>query len=522
MKKVEFNLEKYFKKYSYDTNKVVGIDPSDFDNNYILENGILSKIPKKEIKKEHLLATYIPNNIVITYEFKIQKNLLEKIDLDDFIETKCYEDVGLDKVETYIFKYKLIYGLEEDKELSVEVVIIPEKALKEHVEPITSKYGYLDYITYSGYVFNALYQEEILEPQNDLYIYFSKTEIFITLYSEGKFLQTSIIPEGLESIYETLKETINIKDFNFDLFIKLLITKGLDAGNYNEKEHTFFNELSELFSNKFLIISNQIHLIVRKFSLTTVDRIFMSTNKGSIPGISEFANMYLGVESNDLKFDSHYNPNNIEIDQILFLAMLSAKSDYKKESLEDNINLFKRPPTFFYRKSGQLITITVTSIILSLLYPTYQMISTYFINSQNEVLQAKLDKLTTTNHKYSKLNKKLKNTLKQKKDQKTAILNYIKDIETIIDTIYKEKKGYVPKSLIISLLSKYLNSNNVFLNKLSYEDKFLILDVYASKDKDITKFIDDIIKKEHMIVSTDGYKKVNNFYQAKISIKVDK
>jgi len=536
-------FEKYFKKYSYNINKIVGVNPFDFNELYSLEDRRLSKIRKKNVKQEHLISTYIPNKNVITYEFKIQKNLLDKIELYDYIETKSYEEVGLDEAEEYIFKYKLIESEADTKNVLIEVVIVSKKELEEFFSPIKEEYGYLDYLTYPGFVFNVLYQEKILEPQNDLYIYFTKDDIFITLYSEGKFLQTFIIPEGLENIYDELMESIKIKNFNFELFMQLLIQKGLDLNNYNEKEQKLFNTVSELFSNKFLIISNQLHTIIRKFSLTTIDRIFMGTPKGVIPGISEFANMYLGVEANDLKFDIDYNPENIEIDQILFLSMLYASSAYKNDNQQDNFTIYYRPPTFFYRPSGQFISISIASLLLSLVYPTYQIIDTYLVNIENQELETKLNNLKHINKKLKNNNKHLTKQLKLKKEEKNNLLKYIKDREVIIDDVYKEKKGYVPKAKLISLISKYLYDNKVYLSNLSYghisfflqpqknkkinknlEDKSskVILDVYAKDSKNITNFINDIIESEHLIVNTPGYIKTNNFYKAKIMIKVER
>jgi len=398
LKKKEFKLENYFKKYSYDVNRVVGLDPFDFNDVFILENGVLGKIDFKDIKKEHLLATYIPTRNVITHEIRVAKNLLQKIDLDTYVETKAFEEVGLDDVEEYIFRYKSV-DVGEEKEVIIEIVIMERGAIEEYFAPIIEKFDYLDFVSYSGYLFNVLYKEGILEPQKDLYIYFSKDEVFITLYEDGRFLQTSVIPEGLETIYETLNESLKMRNFSFEKFMSLVVEKGLDINNYDEDGHIFFNSLSELFSNKFLIISNQIHLMLRKFELLTIDRVFMGTMKGTVPGIREFANMYLGFEANDLRFDKNYNPNNIHIDQLLFLSMLYAKISYKEDFQEDNILIFKRSPTFFYRTSGQLISVSVASLILSLLYPTYQFVAAYGLENLNQEKQEILNKLNSTKAK---------------------------------------------------------------------------------------------------------------------------
>ena len=563
MKKNKF--EKYFKKYSYNINKIVGINPFNFDELYSLENRKLSKITKKDVKQEHLISTYIPNKEVITYEVKIQKNLLEKVELYDYIETKCYEEVGLDEAEEYIFKYKVRDLVTDEKSVLVEVVIVPKKQLEKYYSPVIENYGYLDYLTYPGFAFSVLYQEKIIEPQNDLYIYFTKDDIFITLYSESKFLQTLIIPEGLDNIYEELIESVKIKEFNFELFMQLLTKKGLDLNNYAEKEHVLFNELSELFSNKFLIISNQLHTIIRKFGLTTIDRIFMGTPKGVIPGISEFANMYLGVEANDLKFDLDYNPDNVEIDQILFLSMLYATSAYRHDNQEDNFTIYYRPPTFFYRKSGQLISISIATIIIALMYPTYQVIESYLLEAKKQELQQTFNTLKKQNRKLRNENKKITKTLETAKEKKEKIIKYIDNLKLVIKRNYIEKRKYIPKAEFLAMLVNYLHDNEVYVSEIDFSDvkkvvancnvnynslkkcwveikkpiekkedkkhqkkkksKDLIenaisLKVYSKSSQNITNFINDIIKNQHLVVYTPGYKIDNKNYEAQIIIKV--
>jgi len=540
------NFEKYFKKYSYDINKIVGINPFNFDEIYLLEDRKISKITSKDIKDEYLISSYIPNKNVITYEFKIQKNLLDKIELYDYVETKCYEEVGLDEAEEYIFKYKIRESATDTKNVLIEVLIVSKKQLEEYYSPIKEKYGYLDYLTYPGFAFSVLYQEKVLEPLNDLFIYFTKDDIFITLYSEGKFLQTLMIPEGLENIYDELRESIKIKDFSFELFMQLLIKKGLDLNNYSEKEHILFNELSELFSNKFLIISNQLHTIIRKFALTTIDRIFMGTPKGVIPGISEFANMYLGVEANDLKFDLDYNPDNIEIDQVLFLSMFYASSAYKNNIQEDNFTIYYRPPTFFYRKSGQFISISIASLILSFSFPLYQMVNSYFIEKKNEELNQKLIRLKKETKNLNSTKSQIEKQFKSKKNQKLILQNYINHKVNLIYNVYKEKTKSIPISILLTQIAKYAYENNVYLignieygnldMKLEEEkciylnngeincdfknnraSKGILLNVVAISDKNITNFVSDLVNKLHKAVFTPGYSKTSfeNYYKLK-------
>jgi hypothetical protein len=133
-----------------------------------------------------------------------------------------------------------------------------------------------------------------------------------------------------------------------------------------------------------------------------------------------------------------------------------------------------------------------------------------------------LNNLTSINRSLKKENNSLKHTLLDKKKQKEALLKFIKDRENIINTIYIEKKSYIPKSLLIASLSDYLYSNKVYLNKINFseDNTSLVLSVYAKDDKYITNFIDNVIRDEHLVVNTPGYKKTENFYIADIKIKV--
>ena len=448
-------FSKYFKKYSYDVDKVVGIDPLDFSNNFLIEDGVIKKISPKNIKEEYLISTHIPIKNVIIYELQIPKNIEEKVFLDDYIETKCYEELGLDEAEEYIFKYKIVDNITDEKNLLAEVIVVPKKdSLEEYFSPLIKRVDHIDYINYFGWVFGVLYKTKLLEPQKDMYIYFDKDEVSVSLYNEGKFLHTFVVPGGLESLYFSLEENLKIKQFNYDKFMNVLLKRGLEIDNYPHKEQVLFHDLSELFSNKFLIISNQLNSVIRKFSLGTIDRVFITTSKGLIPGVNEFANMYLGVEANDLKFDTNYNPNNIAIDQILFLNMLYASHAYKRDDQEDNFTIFERYPTFFYRKSGQFISVAVASLIVSLIYPSIQVAQTYFTNKNIQKEQLQLNNLNKQKDSLYKAYKAYKQKLSEGEAPKKRLVSYNKKIENIILNMYINKKNYVPKARLLAKLSK--------------------------------------------------------------------
>jgi len=527
----KFNLEKFnflkkIKKFSYNLDKLVAIDPSDFDNIFILEDKIIKKIENNKIPKDALISTYIPTKYITTYELKVAKNLIDKIDINDYIETKSYEELELDEAEEYIFKYNLVNPLGDDKNILIEVSIIKKLELEEIFKPVFDKYKYIDYIGYSGFLFEVLYKDNIIEPKKDIFVYFKKNTILITLYNEGSFLQTIVLNEGLETLYKMFKEESSVEIENltsYEIFVELITKKGLDINNYDSNEEILFNELSETFSNLFMLITSQITSLQRKFALPSIDRLFISTQNGPVPGILDFTSVYLGgVETNELKFDTHYNPNNIQIDQLLFLSMLSSRYAYKNDYQNFNFTIIKRPPTFFYRKSGQLISISVASLIISLLYPTYQYISYINKSHENHKLEKKLNNLNsqyrTLKHKFDKLLSAEKSVKKKVNNEK----RYIENIQNIIVTLYKAKNSYMPISYLFDNIAMYMRINHIYAQHIKLKRGILKLNIFSKNEKNITNFVNDLVKKESFVVTTKGISKDkdNNNYVSIIEIKV--
>jgi hypothetical protein len=514
-----------FEKYSYNTSKVAVIDPYDFDHIYLLEDKTISKKKAKDaISKDTLISTYLPAKNVILYELEIPKNLVDKVNLDDYIETKCYEELDLDEAEKYVFKYKLVSSINNEKNFITEVVIAQENsAIKEYFSDLYEKYNYIDYIGYSGFLFEVLYKKEILEKRKDIFMFFTKNHVLITLYADGEFLQNIILNDGLYSLYERLENSnLSIVDLDYELFLNILIRKGLDPDNYDYGEEILFNQLGEIFSNLFMVIINQLNSLKRKFSLSTLDRMFISTETGSVPGILDFTNIYLGgVIVKELKFDKKYNPENIQINQLLFLNMLSTSYAYENEYHNFNFTLKKRPPTFFYRKSGQLISITALSIILSSIYPIYEYIDYYIKKSANEKNILTVNKL---NDRYKKLNYIFDTKLKIY-EQKKKLLNkkiiYINSIEEIITKLYNYKNKYTPISKLLTIITPYMKQLNIYAKSINLDKGILTLEIFSKDEANITNFINKLIQKHNFIIETKGIIKEKENYSSIINIKVN-
>ena len=369
MKKLKLRIPKFslFKKYNYNINEIIGIKEKE---KYILyPNKKLIRLYHDKLVSKALLSTYIPIEKAIFYSFEIEKSVIEKVNIDSFIETKVYEEGGVSETEEYIIKYKII-ELDDDKNVSIEIVIVSKTYFKNAFKYIIDDTGYIDYISFPAFAYESLYEEKILKKANDLFVVLLKDKVFLTFYSEGNLVNIVTIAGGLDFVFEELKN-LKIKNFDFEIFKKILLKKGLNEIKYLNKEKIVLKKLQEKFIQFGDIINSQISSTVEKYKLDNIERIFITTEFGNVPNLEKFIENLLSIKTFNFEFYENYNLDKLEINPFLFLAMLETYCAYKNSNQEYNFSLFLRKPTFFYRPSGMLLLIFISSIILSGAYPLY-------------------------------------------------------------------------------------------------------------------------------------------------------
>jgi hypothetical protein len=382
----KFNF-KFLQKYDYDINQVVGVKG---EEKYILyADKKLLRIYRGDLKGPPLINSYIPIEHAIFYNFEIEKTVLEKVDLDKFVETKVYEETGVDETDKYIIKYKIIDVLTNDKKVVIETVILPQSYIEHSFEYIIKETGYIDYISFPAFSYRSLYQEKILTRASDMFIVILDDKIFITFYANGELVKIVTISGGLDKIYEKISN-LNIANFDLDVFVKLLKQKGVDQAAYNPKEFTVFHLIQKEFDAFAKIIEEQIKKVEEAYNINDIERIFITTKYGNVKGLDIYFTKLLNIDTFDFQFYENYNLDRLLIDPLLFLGMLETHYAYKYNDFNYNFSLALREPTFFYRPSGQFVlSITAATILLSIM-PLYQYINGLIYKYKNEKLSSEI------------------------------------------------------------------------------------------------------------------------------------
>jgi len=516
MKKLEINSffdkfknVKFFKKFNYDIDRVIGV--KDNERYILFFKKKLIRIYRDKLKSAPLLCSYIPIENAIFYSFETEKNVIENVDLDSFVETKVYEEAGLLETEEYIIKYEVVKNLKEEKKVVVQCVIVPVNFILKNYEYIVKETDYIDYLSFPAFAYKSLYQENILKRGNDLFIVMLFDKIFFTFYSEGELIYLNTVSGGLNKVYESLK-SLKIADFDFELFKKLLTKKGLNKEKYKSYELPVLRVIKKEFKNYSKIIENQILDLVSKYEIEDVDRIFIITEYGKVPGIKPFYENELQKPILGFDFYEKYNLDKLPVNPFLFLSMIETHHAYKSNNLKYNFSLFLRKPTIFYRPSGILILVFILSLILFSIYPIYLWIDGYVYNSKSKVLENEIKELSTkisnvkrhvevVNHKITKIKK-----------QSNQLSKEIKVSKNFIESLYKFKFSYLPKSQELVNITLLLNKNKVYLSNLDYEEGIYILNVYSYDSSNLGKLVNDLINNGFNVYFSKIEKKNNKYY----------
>ena len=510
-----FKKIKFFKKYNYDINRVIGV--KDKEKYILLAEKKLIRIYRQNLKSTALLSSYIPIEHAIFYNFDIEKNVIESVDLDSFVETKVYEEAGLLETEEYLIKYEIIDLLKDEKKVMIQCVIVPVNFISKKYEYILKESGYIDYLSFPAFAYESLYNENILKKGNDLFIVMLYDKIFFTFYSEGKLLNINTVSGGLDRVYESLK-ALKIANFDFDLFKKLLTKKGIDRNKYNPSEIPVLMKIEHEFQNYNKIIEEQIGRIKQEFDISDIERVFITTEYGDIPGINNFFEYFLQKKVFGFEFAKEYNLDLLPIDPFLFLAMLETHYSYKNNNLNHNFSIFLRKPTFFYRPSGLLILTFVLSLIVFLSYPGYLYIDGLIYNYKTSKLKAKFQELNLQKNNLIREIRTIKNRISVLQKKANLLTNEIEEDKSFINAIYKFKFNYLPKSQELVDITRLMNKYKIYLNKLDYENGIYILKIYSYKDTNIGKFIDSLMN-NGFNVSFNTIQNKNNKYFTTIRIE---
>jgi len=451
------------------------------DQKYIFKADTFQTLNKLSYNTSNFVTSYLSNKDMISGTIQISRSIPQE-DLEDIIEIKTYEELGLDQASNYVISSIEVEHGGEEREF--HVFVAEPEVLDELFLPIKQETKYLDLIVPAPLLYKTLYKKEILQDNGThCFMYFTKYDAFVTFYKDGEYLYSKTIEFSLEQMYEKYCELIG-EQVDEKEFYSVLETEGLKATK-SEYQQNFM----KIFGEVFITINDIIIYTKRAFQLETIDHMFIGSVQGPIVGLDEYSQNYLGLQSAELNFN--YNVNNDEwyTDQLQYLMLLTALDYMEDESVTVNLTMYPRAPAFMKRASGQFIIATLFAILAGLAYPLAYLIGSYANDAKIYALTIQNNELSAEVSKYKKLLGERKKKIKQLDKEIARLADIYKGKTLTLTSIYDKKVNYRLKSGLYHRIAEELNRFDVHVDMLASQEDTLWVSLVSSDDRKFTELI---------------------------------
>ncbi|KYJ87457.1 hypothetical protein [Sulfurovum riftiae] len=451
------------------------------DKKYIFKGKKLDPLKKLTYNKANFIASYVSNKDIITTTVHLSRSVPEE-DVQDILDIKAYEELGLDQASDYVISYEEVNTTAEEREF--HIFVAEPEGLNSLFLPVKDQTKYLDLIIPAPLLYKSIYKREILRDSGvHCFVYFNTYDASVTFYNNGEYLYSKSIDFSLEYMYDKYCELVGEK-IDEKEFFTVLESEGLKT-----TDSTYQQNLMKLFGEIFITINDIIIYVKRAFKLETVDNMFIGSVQGPIIGLDDYSENYLGLQSADFNFDYQISSDEWYTDQLQYLMLLSSLDYLEDETSVVNLTMFPRPPAFLNRASGQFIVATVAAISLGLAYPLVYLVGSYANEAKIYALTIQNNKLTAEANRYKKILGEKKQIIAGLDKRIAALSKTYSDKTKTLTSIYDKKVNYRLKSELLYTIADDLAKHDVHVDNLYTKENTIWLSLVSSDDRKLTELI---------------------------------
>ena len=443
---------------------VISLNP--YDGDYVSGiSSFLSYDKSVAYKKDQYSISYIDTNSFINAQISISKNIPEE-DIYDAVLSKTYDELALDQAVSYEIEYIELYNALDSENKYFNVFVVDPLDIEETFSDSIKQVKYVDTIIPSPLLFKSLYSKEIITNSDaHVFIYFEKTNAFISIYNEKDFVFSKTIEYSYDNLYEQFCELYGER-IEFEDFLNFMEFEDLKTTESPYKE--FF---IKLYKDVFYNINDILTYVKRAYEIKKFEHIYIGTERPTASKLDEICEFELNIKSDVINFDLGFESAEGESISLLHLLMQLYVILPDEEKYICNFTKYERPPKFIQRDSGKIILIAAASLILGFAYPVGNWVASYAQELQKDILNneyvevhnKKITREATINNRRADKEKALK-LLNEEKN------NFIDKKGTLVK-IHDVKVNYLMKAKVLTALTKNLNAFNVRLDSITYEQK---------------------------------------------------
>ena len=456
----------------------------------------------KPITPNLRVATLLNFDLLLKTNIEVPKDTDEG-DIDDIVVDGAYKQLNIPNDASYEISYfRIETGFDADH-WNYDVYAIDTQQLEKSYDDLLAKSQYIDVITASPFLPLVLYKKGKLDViDNHIFVFIGTNSGIFAFYSKGEPIYIKTLNYNMHRLrVEFNQETsLELSSTEFDNFIS---GKAQEALEHKASVDSMLDKISRDIEENILYIKRvyqDLDPSVLYFGMSAeYDSEFLPILRDAfLVDVKPF---------NQLAFSEVEKGDNAIADIAMHYA------DYyisNPNSKLPNFSYAKRPKALNQRECGQFVMIAGGILVLSLVYPVYNLAMSGFFSVRSDMLQKEFDSVIFPQAEdYRARESQLKTQLESLHNTKAQVDGDISSVRGNMSDIHTWQVGYIQKAKVISDILRVASDSRVNVVRytaIANNNQQLIveLNLFAKTQKDITDFIHKLnSKKIYKSVTTE-------------------
>jgi Tfp pilus assembly protein PilN len=447
-----------------------------------------------ELENPGCTVVAFPDKELIFHQFDAVRDMTSE-QLAENVEVKVFQDAGLNPMLEYKTSFTKRISRQDERSWTIGAVAVSTGALEEVTASLRTHVNYIDAVVPTSSLPYALYNAGLLEPKRDVFIYFQKDTLLVSIFSDGEYVYGKSQDHGVKKLMESYAQLSHAR-MEYEDFVAMLTSAS--ASEDKEQNLRALADLREAISNALFGVKNVLLYAARIAGITNMDRVFIGTSEGVVPGLEDLAQELLEVEGHDFNFHTpFYSQSDQYVDQTAILTLLEADNivnGLKANPFNCTIN--SRPGAFLSRPGGQGVALVSASLAVAIIWPLYHFAWAGWYDFK---IQADMIELRQSEAKFNQLEadkKRLEQEVADlglKRDERQAKLNESKNM---LDKIRDMRRAKTAATGLANLFER-LKEFSVRIESIDMTGRDTTVQIRTGRDTQITQLLRQLVESDY-------------------------
>jgi hypothetical protein len=470
-----------------------------------------------ELENPGCTVVAFPDKELIYHQFDAARDMTSE-QLAENVEVKVFQDAGLNPMLEYKTSFTKRISRQDERSWTIGAIAVSTGALEEVTASLRAHASYIDSVVPTSSLPYALYNANLLEPKRDVFIYFQKESLIVSIFSDGEYVYGKSQDHGVKKLMESYAQLSHAR-MEYEDFVAMLTSAS--ASEDKEQNLRALADLREAISNALFGVKNVLLYAARIVGLTSMDRVFIGTSEGPVPGLEDLAQELLEVEGHEFNFQTpFYSQTDQYVDQMAILTLLEADNIVNGLKANPfNCTVKARPGAFMSRPGGQAIALVSASVAVAILWPLYHFALSGWYDYK---IKADMGELRSSEANFNRLEAEKKRleaqvaSLKISQQEKQVKLTNTKRLLEDIN----RKRQLLSAAEGLSGLFERFKEFSVRVESVELDGRDTLIKIRTGRDTQITRLLERLVDNKYYPSLQKIVKGESGVYTAELKVRL--